>query len=94
MADAGGGFAAFLLVLAFRKARPSAWTGLALGLYRLALNLGFDIAILVPFTKTPIVTYLYDIGLRYLDRHAGQAKREPGSQRGERIALLRSRIGN
>ena len=54
---------------------------------------GFDIAILVPFTKTPIVTYLYDIGLRYLDRHAGEAKREPGSQRGERIALLRSRIG-
>jgi hypothetical protein len=62
----GGGSGALLLVFAFRKLEPSAWTGLALGLYWLALNLGLDIAILVPLTKMPIVTYLYDIGLRYL----------------------------
>jgi hypothetical protein len=66
MVVAGGGFAALLLVLAFRRLKPSAWTGLALGLNWLALNLGLDIAMLVPLTKMPIVTYLYDIGLRYL----------------------------
>jgi hypothetical protein len=66
MAVAGGGFAALLLVLAFRRLKPSVWTGLALGLTWLALNLALDIAILVPLTKMPIVTYLYDIGLRYL----------------------------
>jgi hypothetical protein len=66
MVVAGGGFAALLLVLVFRKVKPSFWTGLAAGLYWLALKLGLDIAILVPFTRMPIVTYLYDIGLRYL----------------------------
>jgi len=61
----GGGFGAALLVLAFRRLEPSAWTGLTLGAFWLVLNLGLDLAILVPLTKMPIVTYFQDIGLRY-----------------------------
>jgi hypothetical protein len=66
MVVAGGGFAALLLVLVFRRLKPSAWTGLALGLYWLAINLGLDLAILVPFAKMSTLTYFYDIGVRYL----------------------------
>ncbi len=66
MAVVGGGFAAWLLVAAFRRLSPSAGVGLALGCYWLAINLGLDIVILVPLTKMPILTYLYDIGMRYL----------------------------
>jgi hypothetical protein len=66
MVVVSGALGAYLLVLAFRKISPLPGTGLALGLYWLALNLALDLAILVPLTKMPIVTYLYDIGIRYL----------------------------
>jgi len=61
-----GAFGAALLVLTFRRLLPSPRTGLGLGLYWLALNLALDLAILVPLTKMPIMTYLSDIGIRYL----------------------------
>ncbi len=66
MVVVSGALGALLLVLAFRKLPLSPETGFALGLYWLALNLSLDLAILVPFTKMPIVVYLYDIGIRYL----------------------------
>jgi hypothetical protein len=61
-----GALGCALFVLAFRRLRASPATGLALGCYWLAINLGLDLVILVPFTKMPVVAYFYDIGLRYL----------------------------
>ena len=62
----GGGLGTALLVVAFRRIVPSTRSGLALGCYWLAINLILDLAVLVPFVGMPVVTYLYDIGLRYL----------------------------
>lgn len=61
-----GGFGTVLLVLAFRRLTPSARTGLVLGCYWLLINVVLDLAILVPLIGMPVVTYFYDIGLRYL----------------------------
>ncbi|MBI4723630.1 MAG: hypothetical protein HY765_00985 [Rhodomicrobium sp.] len=62
----GGGLGAALLVLAFRRV-PASWqTGLALGCYWLFLNLALDLLVLVAIIGMPVITYFYDIGLRYL----------------------------
>lgn len=56
----------FLLMLAFRRIRPTTQSGFALGFFWLALNLGLDLAILLPLGKMTIMNYFYDIGVRYL----------------------------
>lgn len=61
-----GGFGTAMLVQAFRRLEPSVRNGLVLGMIWLAINLGLDLAILVPLIRMPVVTYFYDIGLRYL----------------------------
>ena len=61
-----GGVGAVLLVVAFQRVLPSLRNGLWLGLYWLAINLALDLLILVPLIGMPLVTYFYDIGLRYL----------------------------
>lgn len=62
----GGAAGAVLLVLAFRRIARSLGSGLAVGLLWLAINLGLDLAILVPMSNMTITDYFYDIGLRYL----------------------------
>ena len=61
-----GGFGTALLVVAFHRIVPSTRSGITLGCYWLLINLGLDLLILVPLIHMHIVTYLYDIGLRYL----------------------------
>jgi hypothetical protein len=61
-----GGLGTALLVVAFRRISPSLRSGLALGCYWLIINLALDLLILVPLIRMPVVTYFYDIGLRYL----------------------------
>jgi hypothetical protein len=61
-----GGLGVGLLVVAFRRIPPSPRSGLALGCYWLAINLVLDLLVLVPFVQMPVVSYFYDIGLRYL----------------------------
>jgi hypothetical protein len=61
-----GGFGSALLVVAFRRIVPSTRSGIALGCYWLVINLVLDLLILIPLIRMPIVTYFYDIGLRYL----------------------------
>jgi hypothetical protein len=61
-----GGLGTWFLVLAFRRIAPTWRTGLALGLYWLAINFVLDLVALVPLTGMPVVGYVYDIGLRYL----------------------------
>jgi hypothetical protein len=61
-----GGLGTALLVIAFRRIVPSTRSGLALGCYWLVINLVLDLLILVQLIRMPFVTYLYDIGLRYL----------------------------
>jgi hypothetical protein len=62
----GGATGAGLLVLVFRKAPPSVASGLVIGLLWLVINLGLDLAVLVPMSKMAVTDYLYDIGLRYI----------------------------
>jgi hypothetical protein len=61
-----GGLGTALLIAVFRRLAPSAATGLALGIYWLAINLALDLAVLVPLSKMPLLLYFQDIGLRYL----------------------------
>ncbi len=61
-----GGLGVSLLVLAFRRVRPSLRSGLVLGCYWLVINLALDLVVLVPLVKMPVDLYFYDIGLRYL----------------------------
>ncbi|HXZ15844.1 MAG TPA: hypothetical protein VEH77_07740 [Roseiarcus sp.] len=61
-----GGLGTWFLVLAFRGVTPAWRSGLALGLYWLAINLALDLIVLAPLTGMPVVAYVYDIGLRYL----------------------------
>jgi hypothetical protein len=61
-----GGFGTALLVVAFRRIEPTTQSGLGLGCYWLALNLFLDFVVLVPLIRTPVLGYMYDIGLRYL----------------------------
>jgi hypothetical protein len=61
-----GGLGTWFLVLAFRRLRPSTTTGLALGLYWLAINLVLDLVALLPLTGMTVGGYVEDIGLRYL----------------------------
>lgn len=62
----GGGTGCALLVLAFRRFRPTFASGLALGCLWLAINLVLDLLILVPLAKMTVPGYLQDIGLQYL----------------------------
>lgn len=66
MVVAFGGIGTWLLVLAFRRVTPTLRTGLALGLYWLAINLVLDLIVLVPMSGMTVAGYLYDVGLRYL----------------------------
>ena len=66
MVVAFGGIGTWFLVLAFRRVAPTWRTGLALGLYWLAINLVLDLIVLLPLTGMTIVGYFHDIGLRYL----------------------------
>lgn len=62
-----GGLGVTLLVAAFRHVPQSLWSGLALGCYWLAMNIVLDLLVLLPLANLQVVvTYLYDIGLRYL----------------------------
>ena len=61
-----GGIGTALLVVAFRQIVPSIQSGFLLGCYWLAINLILDLVVLVPLVGMPVVTYFYDIGLRYL----------------------------
>jgi hypothetical protein len=61
-----GGLGTWFLVIAFRRLAPTWRSGLELGLYWLAINLVLDLAALVPLTHMSVVSYLEDIGLRYL----------------------------
>ena len=61
-----GGVGAALLVIAFRRVVPSLRSGMLLGLYWFAINIVLDLLILIPLIGMPVVTYVYDIGLRYL----------------------------
>jgi hypothetical protein len=61
-----GGAGAYLLVVAFRKLPATLMSGLGLGLFWMALNLGLDIAVLLPMSGQPISAWFQDIGLRYL----------------------------
>ena len=61
-----GGLGTGFLVLAFRQIPPTWRSGLAVGLYWLALNLVLDLVVLLPLTGMTVVGYLEDIGLRYL----------------------------
>jgi hypothetical protein len=66
MVVVGGLVGVALLAVAFRRIAASPASGLALGLYWLAINLVLDLIVLVALLKMPLVLYLYDIGLRYL----------------------------
>ena len=66
MVVAGGGIGVGLLVLAFQRIEASLWPGVVIGCYWLALNLIFDLLVLVPMSGMRISDYFYDIGLRYL----------------------------
>ena len=66
MVVVGGLVGVVLLVAAFRRIVASPASGLALGLYWLAISLLLDLVVLVVFFKMPLVLYLHDIGLRYL----------------------------
>jgi hypothetical protein len=61
-----GRLGTWFLVLAFRGIAPTWRSGLALGLYWLAINLVLDLIALLPLTGMTVVAYLFDIGLRYL----------------------------
>jgi hypothetical protein len=61
-----GGVAVVLLVLAFRDIRPTLASGIAIGVYWLAINWILDLLILLPMSGMGVVAYFYDIGLRYL----------------------------
>jgi hypothetical protein len=61
-----GGLGTWLMVMAFRKLIPTLRSGLTLGCYWLLINIILDLVILVPVTRMPVLTYVYDIGLRYL----------------------------
>lgn len=61
-----GGVGVWLLLLAFRRIKPTLASGLQLGLFWLAINIVLDLLILLPLAGMAPVGYLYDIGLRYL----------------------------
>lgn len=61
-----GGLGTWFLALAFRRIDPTWRSGLALGLYWLAINLVLDLIALLPLTGMTVVDYLFDIGFRYL----------------------------
>jgi hypothetical protein len=61
-----GGVGIWLLLLAFRRIRPTFASGLQLGLYWLAINIVLDLAILLPLAGMAPLDYFCDIGLRYL----------------------------
>ncbi len=61
-----GGLGTAFLALAFRQIAPTWRSGLALGLYWLAINLILDLAVLLPLTGMDVGAYFSDIGLRYL----------------------------
>lgn len=62
----GGGVGLVLLVLIFRRIRPTLASGFAIGVYWLAINWILDLLILLPMSGTGVTAYFYDIGLRYL----------------------------
>jgi intracellular septation protein A len=61
-----GGVGAGLLVITFRRIKPSLINGIAVGGLWLALNLGLDVLILVPMVSMDLALYWQDIGLRYV----------------------------
>jgi hypothetical protein len=61
-----GGVGMVLLMLVFRRVRPTLTSGLAIGGYWLAINWLLDLLILLPMSGMGTVAYFYDIGLRYL----------------------------
>ena len=62
----GGGLGAWLLVLVFRRIRPTLVSGVSIGLIWMALNLALDLLVLVPLADMSLGGYFADIGLRYL----------------------------
>lgn len=66
MVVTGSAAGVVLLVLAFRRVRATVWSGAAIGLFWLALNLGLDVLVLVPMSGSSLPDYFADIGLRYL----------------------------
>jgi hypothetical protein len=61
-----GAVGAGLLVLAFRRLAPTVGHAAALGGLWMLLNLGLDVAVLVPIMQVSVREYWQDIGLRYL----------------------------
>jgi membrane-associated HD superfamily phosphohydrolase len=61
-----GGTGVLLLLKAFTRITPGMATGFVIGLYWMLINLGLDLVILVPMAGMEVVSYFYDIGLRYL----------------------------
>jgi hypothetical protein len=61
-----GGAGAILLAFAFKYLTPSLNAGAILGCCWFVINVALDMAILIPMTGMSLVTYVYDIGLRYL----------------------------
>lgn len=62
----GGGVGLWLLLRAFRAVPATLATGAAIGIAWLLINLGLDLAILLPMSGMGLATYAADIGLRYL----------------------------
>jgi hypothetical protein len=62
----GGISGAWLLTRAFRRVEPVFVTGLVLGLFWLAINYAFDLAVLVAMMGQDPLSWFTDIGLRYL----------------------------
>lgn len=55
-----------LLAIVFRRVKPTALSGLTIGVYWLILNWVLDLIFLLPLSGTSVTEYAYDIGLRYL----------------------------
>ena len=66
MVVVGGAAGLWLMLRALRGGPPSAHAGLWIALLFLAFNLVLDVAVLLPLTGMGLLTWFYDIGLRYL----------------------------
>ncbi len=62
----GSAVGAWLLVLVFRQRPTCRYPSLVVGLLWLAINIGFDLLILVPLTGMNLTDYAGEIALRYL----------------------------
>ncbi|MDJ0825450.1 MAG: hypothetical protein QNJ16_08100 [Rhodobacter sp.] len=61
-----GAFGTWMIARAFRQITPSLGSGAALGVFWLAINVGLDLLILLPFAGYGFTEWLIGIGLRYL----------------------------